>query len=125
MILHPHETIAKVSSITGVGKVNNQYLPTAKKIAQEVSKKGITNDGRMIILEVYVDQNGKTYARQIHGSLELVDEKPDGESCKQMVGAINFVKLPLGKIAAFVVLTDDFENTLGQTVTIYSEKESS
>lgn len=126
MILHPHETIAKVSSITAsitsTGKVTNQYLPTAKKIAHEVSKNGIANDGRMIILEVYVDQNGKTYAGQIHGSLEIVDEKPNWESCKQMVGAINFVKLPLGKTAAFVTLTDDFENTLGQTVTIYSEK---
>ncbi len=122
IIFHPHETLARASSVTGIAKISNEHLPAAQKIADQVSKQRIKSTQSPYLLDVYVDVHGKVYAREFEGSRVILNEDPDFDNSKRLLGVIHFVQLPLNKTAATVMLTDDLEKTLGQTITIYTEK---
>ena len=122
IILHPHEILAKVSSAVGMTQISNEYLPAAQKIANQVGKQKPKSTELPTLLDVFVDKKGNIYAEEIDGKFLLIDEKPDFQNSKRMLGAINFVNLPLDKVLASVMLTDNLESTLGQSMTLYSVK---
>ncbi|MBI4747047.1 MAG: hypothetical protein HY774_01040 [Acidobacteria bacterium] len=121
ILTHPDASLKMITTASGAVISTNEYQAAAHKIADAIKAQQIPG-GRMFILGVWVDQNGKVYAEEAESHTVILDEDPDPKQGKVLMGGVNLVNLPFDTVSGLLILTEDEHTLVGQSATVYQRK---
>lgn len=121
ILTHPNESLKKMTTASGAVISSNEYQAAAHKIADAIKVQQIPG-GRMLILGVWVDQSGKVFAMDVESHDVILDESPQREGRKELMGGINLINLPFETVSGLLVLTEGKNQLVGQSAMVYQRK---
>jgi hypothetical protein len=121
LICYPNDCLKKIASTSGLVISSNEYQQAAHKIADAIRIRQLPG-GRMLLLGVLVDQDGRVYAVDVDSHEVLIDEDPREESRVELLGGVNLASLPGNSVFAMLTLAEGDDQMVGQSATLYRRK---
>ncbi|MBI4751054.1 MAG: hypothetical protein HY774_21450 [Acidobacteria bacterium] len=121
LICYPNDCLKKIASTPGLVISSNEYQQAAHKIADAIRTRQLPG-GRMLLVGVVVDQNGKVCAVDVDRHEVLIDEDPQTEPKTELWGSVNLTSLPGNSVFGMLVLAEGKDEMVGQSAMLYQRK---